>query len=281
MTVQAERKPLRLVLEKSEDVKVRISKCSDDLGLANELLLRKIIALSDLLTAEKLLSDSRAVKVRVKECAEDLHVVNTTLAETIDDLKHSEMNLADALKVLARTEAALMATEVEKQKAAMLALHDQTTGLPNRRLFDDRLAQAISLAERRKWTLAVMFLDLDRFKSVNDTLGHAAGDEVLKEVARRLMLHTRDEDTACRNGGDEFLFLLMNPQGLENIERIAEAILKDTATPVDAGRLSIIIKASIGIAVYPENGTSGEELIKNADAAMYKAKEQRTGREFF
>jgi diguanylate cyclase (GGDEF)-like protein len=133
------------------------------------------------------------------------------------------------------------------------------------------------VAERHHWTLAVMFLDLDRFKNVNDAFGHAAGDEVLIEVARRLALHTRDEDTACRNGGDEFLFLLMNPQGRENIARIADMILKTTAAPLDTGRLDIVIKASIGIAVYPDNGTTGDELIKNADSAMYKAKELKSG----
>ena len=279
--VLAERKPLSLVLGKSQEVKFRISKCSEELSWAHDLLKNKLIALSDLLTAEEMLADSLAVKVRVKECADDLNAINTTLAQTIDALKHSEMSLADALKVLALTEAALATAEVEKQKSAMLALYDHTTGLPNRRLFDDRLTQAIASAERHQKTLAVMFLDVDRFKGINDTLGHAVGDEVLKEVARRLSLHTRDEDTACRNGGDEFLFLLMNPQGRENIERVAVLILRDTAAPVDTGQVNIVINASIGIAVFPDNGTTGEELIKNADSAMYKAKHQKTGCAFF
>jgi diguanylate cyclase (GGDEF)-like protein len=151
-------------------------------------------------------------------------------------------------------------------------LHDSMTGLPNRVLFDDRLAHAIALAKRHTWTLAVMFLDLDRFKCINDTHGHAVGDGVLKEVAKRLLQHTRDEDSVCRNGGDEFLYLLMNPQGSENIERIAHTLLKAIGQPVDMGDLHPIIKASIGIAVYPEYGTTGEQLIRNADTAMYRAK---------
>jgi two-component system cell cycle response regulator len=151
-------------------------------------------------------------------------------------------------------------------------LHDSTTGLPNRDLFDDRLTHAIALAKRHTWMLAVMFLDLDRFKCVNDTHGHAVGDEVLKEVAKRLLQHTRDEDTVCRNGGDEFLYLLMNPQGSENIERISGALLKTIGQPIDMGDLQLVVKASIGIAVYPENGTTGEQLIRNADTAMYRAK---------
>jgi diguanylate cyclase (GGDEF)-like protein len=160
-------------------------------------------------------------------------------------------------------------------------LHDSTTGLPNRDLFDDRLMHAIALAKRHAWALAVMFLDLDRFKCINDTHGHAVGDGVLREVAKRLSKHTRDEDTVCRNGGDEFLYLLINPQGSENIERIADALLKTIGQPIDMGDLQPVIKASIGIAVYPENGETGEQLITNADAAMYRAKKSMIGYTFF
>jgi len=143
------------------------------------------------------------------------------------------------------------------------------------------LVHAIALAKRHDWTLAVMFLDLDRFKCINDTHGHAVGDRVLKEVAKRLLQHSRDEDTVCRNGGDEFLFLLMNPQGSENIERIADVLLKNIAQPIDMDDLQPVIKASIGIAVYPDNGTTGEQLIRNADAAMYRAKQRMNGCVFF
>ena len=161
------------------------------------------------------------------------------------------------------------------------ALYDSMTGLPNRDLFDDRLAHAIALATRHAWTLAVMFLDLDRFKCINDTHGHAVGDGVLKEVAKRLLQHARDEDTVCRNGGDEFLYVLMNPRGGENIQRIAESLVKAIGQPMDMGELRPVIKASIGIAIYPDNGTTGEQLIRNADAAMYRAKAVTNGCAFF
>jgi two-component system, cell cycle response regulator len=151
-------------------------------------------------------------------------------------------------------------------------LHDSTTGLANRNLFDDRLSQAIALAKRHAWMLAVMFIDLDRFKCINDTHGHAVGDVVLKEVARRLSQHARDEDTVCRSGGDEFLYLVMNPRGSENIERIARNLSTAIARPIDAGDLQPVVTASIGIAVYPGDGTSGEELIRKADTAMYRVK---------
>jgi two-component system cell cycle response regulator len=167
------------------------------------------------------------------------------------------------------------------KKLEQKALYDSMTGLPNRGLFDDRLAHAIALATRRSWTLAVMFLDLDRFKCVNDTHGHAVGDGVLKEVARRLLQHARDEDSVCRNGGDEFLYVLMNPQGVENIQRIAEALLETIGQPIDMGELRPVIKASIGIAIYPDDGTAGEQLIRNADAAMYRAKTLTNACAFF
>jgi two-component system, cell cycle response regulator len=160
-------------------------------------------------------------------------------------------------------------------------LHDSTTGLPNRNLFDDRLTHAIALAKRHSWTLAVMFLDLDRFKCINDEHGHAVGDRVLKEVAKRLLQHARDEDTVCRNGGDEFLYLLMNPRSRETIERIAGNVLKTIGQPVDMDDLQLVINASIGIAVFPGDGTIEEQLIRNADAAMYHAKKTGAGCAFF
>ena len=160
-------------------------------------------------------------------------------------------------------------------------LHDSTTGLPNRDLFDDRLTQAIALAKRHTWMLAVMFIDLDRFKDINDTHGHAVGDRVLKEAASRLSQHARDEDTVCRSGGDEFLYLVMNPRASENIERIARTLLKSIAQPIDMGDLQPFVNASIGIAVYPGDGSSGEELIRKADTAMYRAKKAGVGSLFF
>jgi len=160
-------------------------------------------------------------------------------------------------------------------------LHDSTTGLPNRDLYDDRLAHAIALAKRHSWTLAVMFLDLDRFKCVNDTHGHAVGDAVLKEVAKRLSHHIRGEDSVCRNGGDEFLYLLVNPHGSDNIEQIVGALLKAIRQPIDVGNLQCVITASIGIALYPADGITGEQLIRNADSAMYRAKKHARGYVFF
>jgi diguanylate cyclase len=180
-----------------------------------------------------------------------------------------------------RTEAALSAAQLDLHEAQLRAMHDTLTGLPNRELFDDRLAHAIALAKRHDWTLAVMFLDLDQFKNINDAHGHAAGDTALKTIAQRLQYYVRDEDTVCRNGGDEFLYLLMNPRGKKNVEQIANSVLRTVAQPLGVANAELAIKPSIGIAIFPWDGSRGDKLIANADAAMYVAKKHARGIAFF
>jgi len=160
-------------------------------------------------------------------------------------------------------------------------LRDFVTGIPNRELFNDRLEQAIALAQRNGWILAVMFIDLDRFKAINDTHGHAVGDKVLQAVAQRLSEQIRSGDTICRWGGDEFLYLLVNPQSRDNIERISRKVLDAVSKFLTIDHLALSIEPSIGIAVYPTDGNTTEELLANADAAMYRAKKTKTGYVFF
>jgi diguanylate cyclase len=203
------------------------------------------------------------------------------LARETDDLDHLETALTQSQLALASTEAALTAAHLTAREAQIRSLHDSLTGLPNRELFDDRLAKAIALASRHNWTLAVMFLDLDQFKSINDDYGHAAGDAVLKEVADRLLTRARDEDTVCRTGGDEFLYLLVNPGAKENVESIAGSVLRAIAQQLAVGDIEFVVSSSIGIAIYPSDGSRGDQLIKNADAAMYRAKRHPRGFVFF
>ncbi|MDW8284445.1 MAG: EAL domain-containing protein, partial [Myxococcales bacterium] len=153
------------------------------------------------------------------------------------------------------------------------AYHDLLTGLPNRVLFKDRLTQAIAHARRHGLILAVMFLDLDRFKSVNDTLGHLVGDELLQLVGQRLRHCLREGDTLARIGGDEFMLLLPHMRTRDNAAHIAEKILAALKTPFHLNGHELYISASIGIALYPSDGTSPEALIKHADIAMYSAKD--------
>lgn len=153
-----------------------------------------------------------------------------------------------------------------------MAHHDMLTDLPNRLTFNDRLHQAKALAKRQKNLLAVLFLDLDRFKMINDTLGHAVGDMLLQEVANRLQVNVREIDTVSRFGGDEFVILLVNPNTVTDIDRISLQILKALGQPMMIDGNELFITTSIGISIYPNDETDADELIKKADIAMYQAK---------
>ncbi len=153
------------------------------------------------------------------------------------------------------------------------AYHDALTGLPNRMLFYDRLTQALSLARRDERGLAVLFLDLDQFKLVNDTLGHGAGDRLLVEIARRLQSSLRDSDTVARVGGDEFTLLLRNIDDGGDAARAAQKVLEAIARPAEIDGQRLYLTTSIGISTYPADGEDAEALLTNADIAMYRAKE--------
>jgi diguanylate cyclase (GGDEF)-like protein/PAS domain S-box-containing protein len=153
------------------------------------------------------------------------------------------------------------------------AYHDALTGLPNRLLFRDRLTIALAHAKRQEVPLTVMFLDLDRFKYVNDTLGHSLGDELLRAVAARLRSVLREGDTIARMGGDEFTILLGDVDSADGAARIAQKLLDTVAAPVRVEGHELYVTTSIGIAMYPEDGDTADALLKNADSAMYRAKE--------
>jgi len=154
------------------------------------------------------------------------------------------------------------------------AYHDLLTGLPNRALFQDRLSNTISNARREDDKLAVLFIDLDRFKVVNDTLGHTVGDELLKQVGNRLKAHLREGDTVARLGGDEFIILLPHVDSPDIADLVARKLVVTIKKPFNVEGHEIFVSGSIGIAVYPEDGQTSDELIKNSDTAMYFTKEQ-------
>lgn len=155
-----------------------------------------------------------------------------------------------------------------------MAYHDHLTGLPNRLLLNDRLEQALALGRRHRSLVALLFLDIDRFKVINDTLGHAAGDELIKAVAERLKKHLRGTDTVARLGGDEFTVLLQDINGIEGITKVVENIFAIFKEPFNIKEHELFLTASIGIGVYPDDGTDAETLLKNADIAMYLAKDE-------
>lgn len=268
---------LDLALNRSEAVKEKVEGVAEELETTNKAVKERISAGIVTVPARQSLHDGQRVESTVKEVAQDLDEVNEVLSQGISQLERTQTALIDVQETLMRTEDALAHSQHEEAVSRQRSLHDPLTGLPNRELFDDRLRQAMAMAERHAWTLAVMFIDLDRFKTINDEHGHAAGDAVLKETARRLSLNSRDEDTVCRLGGDEFLVLLINPQGAGAAERIARDVLAELIAPIELDGFSVRIAASIGIACFPEHATTGVPLVSHADAAMYRAKRGGAG----
>ena len=152
------------------------------------------------------------------------------------------------------------------------AQHDFLTGLPNRMLLNDRISQDIALAPRHSRQVAVLFLDLDGFKHINDSLGHPIGDKLLQSVARRLLECVRIADTVSRQGGDEFVVLLSEAEQWEDAAIVARRMLQSVAAPHSIDQHELHVTTSIGVSVFPDDGQDAETLIKNADTAMYQAK---------
>ncbi|HUO85039.1 MAG TPA: GGDEF domain-containing protein, partial [Thermoanaerobaculia bacterium] len=166
-----------------------------------------------------------------------------------------------------RDAAVLAASQVEH-----IAYHDSLTGLPNRSRFMDRLTDALERARRHRYKLAVLFLDLDRFKQINDSLGHTMGDLLLKAVAGRLRGALRQDDMVARFGGDEFAVLIHIIGRIDDAAGVAQKVLDVLEPPIPLGDREIVMATSIGITIFPTDGVDGEALVKNADTAMYRAK---------
>jgi two-component system, cell cycle response regulator len=185
-------------------------------------------------------------------------------------------------EVLARVhnmlEVRLLYKQLEHYNRALesLTLHDVLTGLPNRRLLMDRLSLAIAHARRNKRNMAVMFLDLDGFKQINDTLGHDAGDALLSMVAARLVAAVRQEDTVARLGGDEFVIALWELGHADDVAKAASKVIQAVSQPYSIQGRGVSITASVGVGIYPTHGEEAETLMKSADLALYEAK--RTGK---
>jgi diguanylate cyclase (GGDEF)-like protein len=167
-----------------------------------------------------------------------------------------------------------MESRASEDRIRYLAHYDGLTSLPNRFLFKEYLDLAVRNAQRHSKKFAVLFLDLDRFKEINDTLGHEAGDHVLREIAKRMRGCLRETDKIARMGGDEFYVLIEELEDSGHAAEVAQKLLNEVARPVFVCGQERRLSVSIGIGIYPEDGVSGPALIKNADKAMYRAKER-------
>lgn len=256
-------KSLTQVLKESEHVKEIVKESADELASVN-MVLNEEFANQDLLPeVDNALAKSEAVEVKVQEASVKLASVNQALKDEVKERHLLERQLATVLE--------------QQEETRHAALHDSLTGLPNRALFDDRLEHGLVQATRHGWTLAVMFMDLDNFKSINDSYGHDVGDAVLRIVAARLEENTRGEDTVSRHGGDEFLYLLMDMNNEHDARIIAEKIIKAVQMPCKVRVGELIVSPSIGISIFPKDGTTAEALKQSADAAMYQAKRSKSG----
>ena len=210
---------------------------------------------------------------------EDVSAERATL-ESLEKLvaeRTAELQSANA-----RLESEIGERKQAEERARHLADHDALTGLPNRRILEDRLTQALALSYRNRKQTAAMFIDLDRFKMINDSLGHAVGDHLLREVAQRLVRQLRVGDTVCRIGGDEFVVVLPEITRGADAAQVAQKIIETLSEPILLEGREVTITPSVGISVFPEDGSDAEALIRNADAAMYHAKEMgRSNYQFF
>ena len=264
-----------------------IGRAITDWRNADASLLR-LVAIADELQRTTSQDHAQSLKQEVLRIDRDLTALERGFATHLNNgtrLLATGLGLAQVIAALIMISLAVLASrrlmaahEAAQKQVQFLAYYDQLTGLPNRTLLHDRLTLAINAARLARKKVAVLFLDLDRFKDINDSLGHSIGDLLLKEVAQRLTQYVRDQDTVGRVGGDEFLITLCGLDSVNDATVIAERILKAmTADFPKQGHL-FNISCSIGISLYPEHGPDAETLIKNADAAMYCAKESGRNR---
>jgi diguanylate cyclase (GGDEF)-like protein len=235
---------------------------------------------------------ARESAVLAREQAADLRQAGADLRDKIADQRdaavratrmhreHTQTQLLEANENLVvaavNSQTLTEAAEHATLQMSFKAERDFLTGLPNRALLTDRLAQSIALARRRRKRVALMYLDLDNFKEINDSLGHTVGDQLLQSTAKRLQACVRHSDTVSRYGGDEFVVVLSEIEAAQDAARAAEKLLKAMAAPHLIGEHRLDITLSIGISIYPDDGDEVEAVLTNADTAMYYAK--RDGR---
>ena len=246
---------LASVLDKTEKAKEFVVEAATDLADVNEALASEPIPVAH---AEETVKRSKRAEENVVRAADQLEAVNAELAEEVA----ARMELRLELEVARASE----------REAWHRSMHDSVTGLANRDLFLERLQHGLIQAKRHQWKLTLLCIDLDNFKIANDTYGHHVGDRVLLTVANRLQSSVRGEDTVSRVGGDEFMCILLNVHSVAAAVEVAEKIRRRIEEPYDFEGIAPAIGASVGIAMYPDDGTTSDALLKRADAAMYRVK---------
>lgn len=271
-SASAKKASLGYVLRKNEKIKETVKDAAGELTSVNEALKQEEVPVE---VIEQALTKNEDVEHKITKAAVDLKRVNTKLSKELADRLAIESELAAAKTELAEVHVDLLESRTKEEEAQKIALQDALTGLPNRVLFEQGLDHGLIQAKRHGWRLAVLFIDIDKFKSINDSYGHDAGDQVLVMVANRLKTFIRGEDRISRWGGDEFVCLLLEVKQEADMTCLAEKMTDRIAEPFEFNGNVFSIKVSIGIAIYPTNGETANILFKNADTAMYKAKKTK------
>lgn len=267
--VSAKKASLEHVLKKNKKIKETVKKAASELTSVNKVLKQEKVPVQVLKQA---LTQNEDVEQKVAKAADDLKLVNVKLAEEMAERIVIESELANTKTDLAEVRDDLSKAQVKTEEAQQIALKDALTGLPNRVSFEQGLDHGLIQAKRHGWGLAVLFIDIDKFKSINDSYGHDLGDQVLLMVADRLQSFVRGEDLVSRWGGDEFVCLLFEIKQEADVTRLAGKMVDRIAETCEFNGVSLSIRASIGIAIYPADGETADILFKNADIAMYQAK---------
>jgi diguanylate cyclase (GGDEF)-like protein len=271
-TVPTKKISLSHVLSKNKKIKKTVKQAASELGSVNEVLKEEKKVNIPVPAVQEAITQNVGVEHKVAKAADDLKQVNAELAKEVAERVAFESELAETKIDLAEARDDLSKSQAKEEETRQITLHDPLTGLPNRVLFEQRLEHGLIQAKRHGWELAILFMDIDKFKSINDSYGHDLGDKVLLMVANRLQSSVREEDMVCRWGGDEFGCLLLDIKEEANVTRHAEKMVNRIAEACEINGTVLSIRPSMGIAIYPADGETADILFKNADMAMYKAK---------
>lgn len=264
---------LERLLRRSENIEQEVVQAAGELTSINATLMQDSkVSVASGQEIQTAIVQNESVEHNVAKAADDLNQVNTQLVKEMDKREAIESELADTKVDLAEVREDLWESQAKEREAREKALQDPLTGIPNRASFEQALKHGLAGARRRGWGLAVLFIDIDQFKSINDSYGHDQGDKVLRMVANRLQSALRQEDTACRWGGDEFVCLLLEVKQESDVSRFAKKLVSRIAEPCEFNGTVLSVKTSIGIAIFPEDGETTDSLLTNADMAMFKAK---------
>ena len=270
--IQTSHIPLKRVLDQSEEIQESVKDAADQLSSVNLALKQEDKDNLPVQSIQEVVTQNEEIEQKLVKAADDLHQVNAELAKAVAERIEIESELVDKRNDLSEVYAALSKSQSQEEDAIYIGLHDALTELPNRLLFEQRLDYGLIQAKRHGWKLAILFIDLDKFKYINDTYGHQIGDKVLMLVANRLKVFVRGEDTVSRWGGDEFVCILLNVNLEADVISLAEKIVAHIAEECEFDGIVLSISATIGIAIYPQDGETADILFKNVDRAMYKSK---------